>query len=92
MPRWAKDGHLVRIQASGRFRYAREILLHHVEMGNADRITGLALSLGSVETLLKAGHGEAELGLDQLRSEAARLLGDEPQPRYWGMRVRAGVK
>src|SRR5262249_27493451 len=28
---WEKSGHLERIRASGRFRFAKEILLHHVE-------------------------------------------------------------
>jgi SAM-dependent methyltransferase len=91
VPRWDKNGHLARIQASGRFRYTREILLHHVKMGNAERLVGLALSRGSVQTLLKAGLSESELGLDRLRADAARLLGDEPQPWHWCMRVRVGV-
>jgi len=87
-----KDGHLARIRASGHFRFTREILLHHVEMGNAERLVGLALSLGAVETLLKAGHTEADIGLDRLRVEAIRLLGDAPRPWYWGIGVRVGVK
>jgi SAM-dependent methyltransferase len=91
VPRWEKSGHLARIQASGRFHYTREILLHHVEMGNAERLVGLALSQGAVQSLFKAGLSEAELGLAQLRADAARLLGDAPQPWYWCMRVRAGV-
>jgi SAM-dependent methyltransferase len=92
VPRWGKDGHLARIRASGRFRYVREFLLHHAEPGNAARLVGLALSLGAVETLLKSGVGEEELGLTRLRADAQRLLGDEPRPWYWGVRVRAAVK
>jgi len=91
VPRWEKSGHLARIEASGRFRYTREILLHHAEMGNAERLVGLALSQGAVQTFIKAGLSEAELGLDQLRDDAARLLGDAPRPWYWGMRVRVGI-
>ena len=90
--RWDKPSHLRRIRASGRFRYAREILLHHVETGNAERLVGLALSQGSVESLLKAGLGEADLGLDRLRAEAARWLGSESGPWYWSVRVRVAVK
>jgi SAM-dependent methyltransferase len=91
VPRWDKPGHLAHIEASGRFRYTREILLHHVEKGNAERLVGLALSQGAVQALLKAGLSETDLGIDQLRADAARLLGDAPQPWFWGMRVCAGV-
>jgi SAM-dependent methyltransferase len=92
LPKWRKLGHLARIQESGRFRYAREILLHHIELGNAERLVGLALSQGSVETLLKAGVSEEVIGLSRLREDARRLLGDDPQPWYWCVRVRAAVK
>jgi SAM-dependent methyltransferase len=91
VPRWDKSGHWARIQASDRFRYTREVLLHHVEMGNAERLVGLALSQGAVQTLLKTGLSETELGLDRLRADAARLLGDTPHAWYWCMRVRVGV-
>jgi SAM-dependent methyltransferase len=91
VPRWDKSEHLGRIQASGRFRYTREILLHHIEPGDAERLVGLALSQGGVQSLLKRGVSEAELGLDQLRADAARLLADGPQSWYWCMRVRVGV-
>jgi ubiquinone/menaquinone biosynthesis C-methylase UbiE len=90
--RWDKGKHLARIEASGQFRYTREILLHHVEPGDAERLVGFALSHGSVETVLKAGFSEADLGLDRLRADVERLLGDEPRPWYWCMRVRVGVK
>ncbi len=42
--RWPKGGHLASIQGSGRFRYTKEILVHHLESGNADRLVGLVLS------------------------------------------------
>lgn len=92
VPKWGKDEHLARIRESGRFCYVREIVLHHTEPGNAERLVGLALSLGAVATLLKAGAGEEEIGLTRLRADAQRLLGGDPQPWYWSVRVRAGVK
>jgi hypothetical protein len=92
VPKWSKDGHLTRIRESGLFRYTREILLHHTEPGNAERLVGLVLSLGAVETLLKVGLSEEEIGLSRLRADARRLLGDDPQPWYWSVRVRAAVK
>jgi SAM-dependent methyltransferase len=92
VPKWSKEGHLAAIRDSGRFRYTCEILLHHTEPGNAGRLVGLALSLGAVETLLKAGASDEEIGLSRLRADAGRLLGDDPQPWCWSVRVRAAVK
>jgi hypothetical protein len=35
---------------------------------------------------------EEELGVDSLRAEAKRTLGDEPALWYWTYRVRLGIK
>ena len=90
--KWDKRDHLTRMQASGWFRYTREVVVHSVETGNAERLVGLALSQGHVATPLKHGFGEDELGLTDLRAAAQRVLGDVPQPWYFGYRVRLGVK
>lgn len=90
LKRWPKDQHLRRIRASGHFRFSKEIVLHHGEAGNAERLVGIALSQGGVETLLKAGVSEAEIGLDVLRA-AAGILGNEPRPWHFSYRVRAGI-
>jgi ubiquinone/menaquinone biosynthesis C-methylase UbiE len=89
--RWSKALHLERMTASGCFRFTKEIVLHHVELGNADRLIGLALSQGSLQTLLKQGVGEAEIGLDHLRAVATRTLGDTAKPWYFGYRARIGI-
>jgi len=89
--RWPKSEHLSRMQESGYFRFIRELDLHQVVLGNAERLVGLALSYGSVQSLLKAGFSDSDLGLDTLRLEAARILGDEPRPWYWSTRLRLGV-
>ncbi len=90
--KWEKEQHLSRIKASGHFRFAREILLHSIERGNADRLVGIALSQGSVSTLLKRGLTAEEIGVDDLRSVAQRSLGSEPVDWYFSYRVRLGVK
>jgi hypothetical protein len=90
--KWPKDRHLASIQASGHFRYSKEILVHHVESGNAERLVGLAMSQGSVEGFLKIGLSEKEIGLTALRADATRLLGGTPLPWYVSYRVRLGVK
>lgn len=51
--KWDKEGHLSRIQSSGGFSFAREIVFHNTEACDAQRYIGLTLSQGGVQTLLK---------------------------------------
>ncbi len=88
---WRKEEHIATLQASGRFRFVREIVLHHVEAGNAKRLVGIALSQGGTRALLKQGLSENEIGIAALREICARTLGDELEPWYWSYRVRVGV-
>lgn len=89
---WEKSEHLSRMKASGRFRYVKEICVHHTEMGNAARMVGIALSQGSVQTVLKAGWSEDAMGLSTFRAAMQHLLGDTPSLWYWTYRVRLGIK
>jgi hypothetical protein len=89
---WAKEQHLQRMAQSGCFRYTKEIVLHHLDPGNADRLVGLALSQGGLMSLLKQGLTEADLGVHTLREVAARELGDTPHEWVWSSRVRLGIK
>lgn len=91
VPRWPKDRHLANIQASGSFRFSREFWLHQVEMGDARRLEELAMSYGWAQSLLKLGITENEMGVDTLRAEAARTLGNGPRPWYWTTRVCVGI-
>jgi ubiquinone/menaquinone biosynthesis C-methylase UbiE len=91
LQRWSKDQHISRMQASGFFRMTREIAVHSVETGDASRYVGLALSQGGVQTVLKAGIGEKEIGLDVFRGAAERLLGGAAGPWYFTYRVRVGI-
>lgn len=88
---WDKPGHLGRMQASGAFRFVREIVVHHRDSGNAERLVGLLLSQGYINTLLKQGYTEQDLGIDTLLATAHSLLGSAPQPWLWSSRVRIGV-
>ena len=90
--RWLKHQHLDRMRASGCFRFTKEIFLHHIEMGNAQRLVGMARSQGGLMGLLKRGLTEAEIGLDALRTLAENRLGDEPKPWFFSYRVRIGIK
>jgi SAM-dependent methyltransferase len=90
--RWAKSGHLARMQESGRFRYVRECLLHHEDEGDAARIVGLLLSQGSVQSLLKLGVSEDDLQLDRVRQAAGRAFGASSTRWFWSARIRIGIK
>jgi ubiquinone/menaquinone biosynthesis C-methylase UbiE len=91
-PRYPKTGHLDRIKESGHFRYAREVVLHSREPGSAERIVGMALSLGPLTVLLQEGVTEEEIGLATLREAAERALGDRDVELLLGYRVRLGVR
>jgi hypothetical protein len=91
-PRHTKDLHLDRMRESGHFRFVREVVLHSRERGSAERIVGMALSLGPLSVLLTEGASEEELGLAQLREAAAAALGDREVDLFLGYRVRLAVK
>lgn len=90
--RYSKEGHLERIRESGHFRYVREAFLHSRERGSAERIVGMALSLGPLTVLLREGVSEEEIGLAAVREAAARALGEREVEMFLGYRVRLGVR
>lgn len=90
--RWAKQGHLERMRASGRFAHCREIVLHSLEDGNADRVGGLARSHGLPVADASDEELEQELRIDELEAVARRVLDEQTVPFLFGYRVRIGVK
>jgi SAM-dependent methyltransferase len=91
LQQWDKAGHLARMEASGCFRYVKEAGVHHRDEGNAERLVGLLFSQGFVQSVLKKGVTEKDLGIDTLRHTALHALGAAPRPFYWSARVRVGV-
>ena len=87
---WNKRQHGERIRASGHFRFVKEIKVHHVEQGDAERIVGVLLSQGQIAGLLKRGLSEDEIGITALREAARQALGDRTVPWYWSYKVRLG--
>lgn len=83
LKRWDKSGHFGRMQESGCFRYVREVVVQHIDKGNSERLVGLALSQGGVQSLLKAGLSEANIGIDRLRELAETKLGPHPKLWFW---------
>jgi ubiquinone/menaquinone biosynthesis C-methylase UbiE len=90
--KWPKHEHLDRMRKSGVFTYVKEITVHHVEEGTSERFVGLLLSQGGIQSLLKSGRTEQELGIDAFRARCRELLGEDQSRWYWSYRVRVGVK
>ncbi|HLX59392.1 MAG TPA: class I SAM-dependent methyltransferase [Ktedonobacteraceae bacterium] len=86
---WSKDRHLDHMRESGHFRFAREVLLHHIEQGDAARFLEMMRSSAFSHQFQFT---EQEIGLDRLSSAAFQYIGFEPIPWYVSYRVRIGIK
>lgn len=89
---WDKPGHISRMEASGCFRFVREVAMHHQDQGDAERIVGIFTSQGYVQSLLKLGLTENDLQINVLRETSAREFGSLHSTWFWSARVRIGVK
>lgn len=89
--RFAKHGHLERMRNSGRFGFCREVVLHSIEDGDAERVGGLARSLGLPIADSEDPVLESELRIGDLEAVAARVLGRRVVPFLLGYRIRLGV-
>jgi ubiquinone/menaquinone biosynthesis C-methylase UbiE len=92
IPRWNKEGHLRRMAESGLFRHVREVQLHTILHGNAERFVGFALSAINARALRTLGVSDADLQLDVLRASAEQALGAEGAEWVFGYKVRLAVK
>jgi ubiquinone/menaquinone biosynthesis C-methylase UbiE len=92
LARWPKETHLDRMRASGHFRFTKELLLHHIEQGDADRFIGLIMTNGYSHMIKLNLITEQEIGLDKLKQAALQSIGSEPIPWYFSYKVRIGVK
>jgi SAM-dependent methyltransferase len=91
IPPAEKAGHVPRMRESGLFRYVRELGVSGEDGADAERVVGLALSLGPVGRLLDEGLTEEEVGLAGLREAAARVLVDREVTWTLSYRVRFGI-
>ena len=86
---WPKNKSLDPLRESAHFRFTREVLLHHIEQGDAARF------LEMMQSSAFSGQfqfTEQEIGFDRLRQAAFQSIGSEPLPWYFSYRVRIGVK
>jgi ubiquinone/menaquinone biosynthesis C-methylase UbiE len=86
---WSKDRHLDRMRESAHFRFTREVLLHHIEQGDAARFLEMTRSNAFSHQFQFT---EQEIGFERLSSAAFQSLGSKPIPWYVSYRVRIGVK
>jgi SAM-dependent methyltransferase len=89
---WPKDGHLSRLRESGHFRFTREFVSHSLVETDAERIVGLAASVGPPSETLGVEAPEVEKTFEALRLTARRVLGDRTHPMAVSYRARVGVK
>jgi ubiquinone/menaquinone biosynthesis C-methylase UbiE len=92
LQRWPKEKHLERMRESGHFRFTRELLLHHIEYGNAERFMGMIMTNSYSHEFKLNTITEEEIGLARLREAAQRYIGSEALPWYFSYKVRIGIK
>lgn len=89
--RWDKEGHLARMGDSGAFAWTHEVVLHTVEPGDAGRFVDLLRSQGDLQTLLKHGVTEEQLGVPECLATCVAALGAGPRGILFTYRVRLGI-
>lgn len=89
---WPKERHLDRIRESGRFRFCREFVCHGTASIDADRMIGLAESIGGPREIFDGRAPEVDETFERLRDVVARVLADETRQMSVGYRARVGVR
>ena len=92
LQRWSKDRHLACMRDSAHFRFTREVLLHHIEQGDAARFMELVLTNAYSHQFKLQTITAQEIDFDRLNRTALQYIGSEPIPWYVSYRVRIGVK
>lgn len=88
---WPKHQHVEQIRASGRFRYAHELVAHGWFETDAERLIGMAHSIGGPRELFQEGPEVEEL-FERACETTRRVLRDRTWPLLVCYRIRAGVK
>jgi SAM-dependent methyltransferase len=88
---WPKHRHVEQIRASGRFRYARELVAHTWHEADAENLIGMAESIGGPRDLFTEAP-EVDEAFAVAAETAKRVLGDRTWPMLRCYRIRAGLK
>ncbi|HEX4206132.1 MAG TPA: class I SAM-dependent methyltransferase [Ktedonobacteraceae bacterium] len=86
---WPKNKSLDPLRESAHFRFTREVLLHHIEQGDAARFLEMMQSNALSHQFQFT---DQETGFDRLSLAAFQHIGSEPVPWYLSYRVRIGIK
>jgi ubiquinone/menaquinone biosynthesis C-methylase UbiE len=89
---WPKERHIEQIRKSGRFRYARELVAHAWLEIDAERLVGLAESIGGPREIFGEQAPEVGATFERVRETATRVLGERARPAVICYRIRFGVK
>ena len=89
---WPKDQHLHQLESSARFRYVREVVAHGWWSTDAERIVGLAESIGGPRAIFGDQAPYVGETFERLRETAYRVLADRTWPLLLCCRIRVGVK
>jgi ubiquinone/menaquinone biosynthesis C-methylase UbiE len=86
---WPNNKSLAPLRESAHFRFTHEVLLHHIEQGDAARYLEMMQSNAFSHQFSVT---DQEIGFDRLRQAALQYIGSEPIPWYFSYRVRIGIK
>jgi SAM-dependent methyltransferase len=90
---WSKREHLARLRASGRFAYAREVLMDQEVPGGAGAFVAILRSQGSYQHLVKTGLTDDEIGVPAFAAAVDAAFAGAPGPPAlsFSYRVRLAV-
>jgi len=88
--RWPKSGHAERLRESGLFAHVREVHCHSEGSADAERIIGLAHSIGGPVAIFGDAAPEVTRTIDALARVADERL-PEPRPMLIGYTIRLGI-
>lgn len=88
---WRGSEHLTRIRESGHFRFTKELFVHSILQGNAERFIALAFT-HPLWFLARDLITLEDIGFQEFRTAFQVALGDKPQPWYVSYRVRLAIK
>ena len=88
---WPKERHLEQIQRSNCFRYTREAVCHGLAETDAERLVGLAESVGGPRAIFGDAAPEVGETFDRLRQAVEQAL-QASHPMVVCYRIRVGIK
>ncbi|ULQ59551.1 class I SAM-dependent methyltransferase [Brucepastera parasyntrophica] len=89
--RWPKKDHFASIQNSGYFSYCTEVFTGNPEKCDSARFTGLALSQGSLQALLKKNIPGIQEHIEMFKTAVQEAIKEE-KDMYISYRIIAGIK